>query len=995
MLVCALASGALAADGGATAADVLAAAGSPRGLCVLVGDSRCELAEKVARASELMIYVHLDAADKVPAARARADNAALLGRRIWVDAGVDGRIGLADNLADVVVVPNGGPAEAEALRVLHPGGKAILGGRTVVKPAAEGADEWTHPYHGPDNNPQSSDRLARWPYRTQFLADPWFAPMPQVSVAAGGRVFKLFGHFTSKIREWPLMHKLMAINGYNGAILWERELKPGFLLHRNTVVATAETLYVADDTSCKLLDAATGRQKGEIAPDPKIAGGRCWKWMALDRGTLYALIGGEEPAVRDERGKHTGRGWGWPNLDRSLSEAPVDPEAYPWMIGTVLLAIDAASGEVRWHRAMEKPIDGRAVCLRDGRIYAYSHPNFLACLDAATGKDLWRTADRALLEAIGPHYKAQFAITGYASSCYMKATDKALYFAGPQRTKLVAASAADGKLLWTAEDGNAQLVIRDGAVYAMGAWDGKRCRKFDAMTGQLLRQYPFARVSCTRATGSADSVFCRGFATFRLDAATDQVRIIGPMRPPCNDGVMIAHGLLYWGPWMCDCNLSLIGSIALAPAGDSESRADPQGPARLESNPSAARCDGRAVPVDRRDWPTYRKDNARSAGTDAAVAAKVEELWRYTPKAPAAPTAAVAAAGQVFVAFDDGVVVAMEAATGRQRWRARTGGAVHFPPTIDSGRAYVGSADGWVYCLNAATGERLWRYRVAPVDRKIPVYDRLSSTWPVASGVLVAGGVAYAAAGIAHYDGTHLVALDATTGQLKWHNGTSGTVSTTYQSGVSVQGHLLLDGGRLYLAGGNSISPAAYDAATGRCLERVRSLQAYKGTQWSLHRGRDLYLGAGAVVPSGQVLYSPAVDLDRPLGTAEDVMHASNGKAIVAKELGQRKRAILRLPAGADPFKPAEPLWRREVFVKNFGIVAAANAAVVTGLENVPYGDPARASVTALDLSDGRPLWKRPLPAPPVPWGLAVDRDGRVLVSLRDGRVLCLGARSP
>ena len=43
----------------------------------------------------------------------------------------------------------------------------------------------------------------------------------------------------------------------------------------------------------------------------------------------------------------------------------------------------------------------------------------------------------------------------------------------------------------------------------------------------------------------------------------------------------------------------------------------------------------------------------------------------------------------------------------------------------------------------------------------------------------------------------------------------------------------------------------------------------------------------------------------------------------------------------------------------------------------------------AIDLQSGKPLWTQPLPAAPVPWGLAIDRAGRVLVTLVDGRILC------
>ena len=31
---------------------------------------------------------------------------------------------------------------------------------------------------------------------------------------------------------------------------------------------------------------------------------------------------------------------------------------------------------------------------------------------------------------------------------------------------------------------------------------------------------------------------------------------------------MVANGLLYWGPWMCACQLSLYGHICLGPGGD-------------------------------------------------------------------------------------------------------------------------------------------------------------------------------------------------------------------------------------------------------------------------------------------------------------------------------------------------------------------------------------------------------------------------------------------
>ena len=135
-----------------------------------------------------------------------------------------------------------------------PEGKALLGNKVLTKPFPAGVDDWSHPYHGPDNNPQSQDRVAQGPYLTQFLADPRYAPLPQVAVASGGRVFKAFGHVAFKTREEPLLNKLVAFNGYNGTMLWQRDLTAGIMVHRNTFVATPPTLYVGDDKSCKLID---------------------------------------------------------------------------------------------------------------------------------------------------------------------------------------------------------------------------------------------------------------------------------------------------------------------------------------------------------------------------------------------------------------------------------------------------------------------------------------------------------------------------------------------------------------------------------------------------------------------------------------------------------------------------------------------------------------------------------------------------------------------
>jgi len=960
---------------GADVQPMLAALDSPRGVCAILGDGAADLALELARASELLVYVQLPAAQDVDAARRAALAAGLLNRRVYIDQGAEARIHLADNLADLVVVrgeAGGRIASQEVLRVLRPGGKGLTGTTTVVKPMPEGVDDWSHPYHGPDNNPQSTDRIARAPYLTQFLAEPWYCPMPEVTVASGGRVFKAFGNRAFKRPQWPMLNTLIAMNGYNGTILWTRQLDPDFMIHRNTMIATPETLYLADQVSCKLFDAATGAPKDEIKAPAAVCDGPVWKWMALDGGVLYALAGEKEPPGDKLAGTaFRGAGWPWWEIPK-----------YGWGFGRTILAIDPRTKTVLWHHREAEALDTRAMCMKGGRIYFLSPRKFLGCLDARTGAVLWKTEDPQVLGPIADQRPAQRAVWGFATTAYAKCSDDALYFAGPQQTKLVAVAPGDGKLLWQyPADGNFQLVIRDDALYAMGS--DHPSRKFDRLTGSTLLQLP-QRTSCTRATGGVDRVFVRGRGTKCWDVAADKGLDLTPMRPACHDGVVIAGGQLYWGPWMCGCNLSLIGVICLGPSGSFNYSRKATEADRLQ-RPADAPAQPAALPEAPGDWPTYRKDNARRACSPVAVASEVAVRWQSEPRAGHVPTAPVAVGGLVFVSGSDGIVRALEAADGKERWTACTGGAATYSPAIAEGRALVGSADGWVYAFEAASGRLLWRFRGAPVERKIPVYGSLASTWPVGAGVLVADGVAYVAAGIANYDGTHMYALDAATGKIRWQNNNSGNTVGGQGASVSVQGHLLLNDGKVYLAGGNAVAVASYGVADGQ----FQPVQAKPfGSDRRGPRGKDLFLRQdGSVAAAGLFPFYSRPDDFHYIEQAELV--GPSGTIDVAA--GSVR--LLRPGAGAQ----AKPVWAAKPFPENAAVAVARNAVVVAGVDRrfeTPDAPPQETyGVAAVSLEDGRLLWQHSLPAGPVSWGIAIDRDGRILIAVRDGRILCLAPK--
>jgi outer membrane protein assembly factor BamB len=983
--------------------------GMQQGICVLIATEPADLGLELARRSELTLYVQVP--DQASAAKMRrsVDETGLLGTRIYVERGDWSHIHLASNLADVVVVTEQAAAkfrgrQEELLRIVRPLGKVLFEDHEIIKPYPKEADDWTHAYHGPDNNPQSTDQLARAPYITQFLAEPYYVPFPEVTVTSMGRIFKAFGHVGYKERDWPWINRLVAFNGYNGTILWKRSLEEGFNIHRNTMVATPDVLYLADNKSCKLLDTATGKLLDEISA-PEDATGPVWKWMALVDGILYALVGEEE--YRDEtiRGDRTAAGWPWHPMTSGY-----DRGGDVWGFGRTLFAVDLKTKKVLWKHDEEKEIDGRAITMKGSRIYYYSHPNFLACRETQHGKLVWKNTDSSLLSAIGPHEKAQTARLGFASTAYMKCSDQAVYFAGPQRPRLVAASTEDGKLLWQLPHGNYQIVLRDEGLYAMGRTGPSRL--LDPMTGEVRSYLNCVRGNCTRVTGTVDSVFGRGHdhaGTLRLTVPEHEPRRIALMRPDCHDGVIAAGGLVYWGPWMCDCSLSLVGNICLAPAGDFQFGAKAVEAERLETTADVPK-NLKPLPIAPGDWPTYRANNTRTATSSTQISTEVKLAWQFEPPKGVDSTAPVAVAGMVFFGGSDGVVRSLDADSGRQLWKAYTAGPILFPPTIDQNRLFAGSGDGWIYAFEAATGQRLWRFRAAPANRKISTYGRLTSTWPVASGVLAEGDAVYAAAGIASYDGTHVYALDAATGRIRWQNNTSGHFfGSDRVTGVSVQGHLLLHKDRLHLAGGNVISPAIYDTKNGRCLnelvdewggqkppadpnweytQEVRAEEARQKRWGKAPRGCELFLVDETVQVFDRLLYSPKQYW---------AGRYFSGGFIQAGPKDASVRVIrdhlIRIAPHSAPLKPGAPIrsrWNVKCIDQARAIAVGSNAIIVAGQSSQSSDVTSHGLVTAHSLNDGRTLWSQPVQAVPTWWGVAIDRAGRVITTLQDGSVACL-----
>lgn len=952
--------------------------GVRRGIIAVVepatGDTQ-PLIEAV-RKSEAVFYVQTTDPTRADALRNAAEAAGLLGQRCFVDTGSPKVIHLGDNLADAVISPGGQTSDAELLRVLRPRATAFTGGRKLVKPVPAGVDDWSHPYHGPDNNPQSQDQLARGDFQTQFLGFPMFSPMPQQSVAAGGLIFKAFGHIAHKTNQNEVLNTLMGVNAYNGTILWRRPLPAGFMIHRNTMVATEDALYLGDHESCKVFDGQTGEVRDQIIVPKEITDGPVWKWMAIRDGVLYALVGSTESLVATQKSDRRGLGhwpWGmWEGHDYK------DPQT-AFGFGRTVVAIDLKTRKVRWHHRDQDFLDARGVCMNRDRMFCYSPERFLLCLDLKTGKPVWKNSDRELLEAIGPNERAQHYLTGYATSCYIKCDQDHIFFAGPQRKQLVAASTANGRLSWTHVPGNLQLVLRPEALYAGGP-QKRISYKLAYHDGSVIAELP-GRRACTRATGGIDSIFYRATGgTVRVLTATDTAQHIAPMRPSCQDGVIIANGHLYWSPWMCGCQLSLYGHICLGPAGGAGRRpkAKDFDAEALQAFANAERV--RSLKTKSTDWPSYRANNARNDVTQIPIPNRVRLRWQVEASPKALLTAPVVAGGLVFVADRSGAVRAFDR-RGKPVWKSYTAGPVYYPPAIANDRAYVGCADGCVYAFEAATGRLLWTFRVGPAKHRIPVYDQLISRWPVSGGVVVQGDTVYAAAGIAHYDGTYVAALDAKSGKLRASNTTSGVLSPEVNSGISLQGELAIADGELRFLGGGIYEVARYDLKTLKCLNEPKAqvFSQYHTAFYPYFPDYGKYVSLEYACADGCTLTHDAsyegsrftnLTLEEPLPATATKLQKDRS----------RWNTLMRNPA-----RP-QSVWVDKANRRFTSFIISPQRLLASGHSEAK---PDAAFLSAINIKDGSDLWVQPLPALPVKGGTAMDHEGRIYASLENGQLVC------
>ncbi len=1014
----ALEASAKAADAAVT---VTEQAGISRGLCVVVGCDDASTLVALAERSRFHIHALHDSAAVVGRLQGAIEQAELHGERVVVEkASLDG-LPHTENLVDVVVVFAGDAEapDAELLRALRPRGVALRVAmnqqgpgklsvvKRIVKPARQGEDAWSHWEHGPDNNPVSTDRIIRYPYMTQWLGEPLYIAMPAITTAAGGRTFIAMGHIAHHRREEPWLNTVLARNGYNGTPLWTLKLPDGYLAHRSAFIAGDETFMLIDldGEGCLMLDAQTGREKGRLElPDTP----GHWKWIAKKGDMLFALIGKKPDPAETTVVRSKLRAWSWGELSLGYYQRRV-----PWGFGEVLVAFDLRQGKPVWRHVEDKPMDSRAMAIGGGHVYFYVPDAHLGKLDIQTGKVVWLNDNTKLRELVEEPGRGLSSTPGFRSMCYALYTPKALYLEAQTRMNVVAVSLQDGSMLWHRKKttNNPNLLYADGYLH-LGVGKEGSTLQLDPLTGKVVRDLGFRKRSCARLTATPDSLFCRGWpeGLTRYDRQKKVIQFNGAVRPACNDGVIGANGLLYIGPWLCDCNLSIMGRWSLCSAGDFAFQRPVSGDERLEPGevrPGAVQ----PMPAGPTGWATYRGGIDRSGMAPVEVPKRVVRSWLARHERPQA-TPPTAAAGLVFVCDGYGRVTALDASDGRERWRFHTAGRILQPPTIAAGIAYVGSGDGYVYALEAATGRLVWRFRGAPVERRIMLYGAVGSTWPVNTGVMVDQGVAYFAAGVIDVDGTYVYAVDAKTGRPTWCNDETGHLDKDLRKGVSAQGTMTRVGDQLWMNGGNVIPLANYRLSDGTYLGIGPGNGAPRG-----NRGQEIGLARGHIlINGGRLLYSARENVVNP-GTfhAMSSRHGSTPLLLCHGRIAPtwdddrivfvdnlhgmpmccRLDDIESWLAKKNDRQRPRTAWVAHCMKGRMTVSLAMTRNAVIAVCESPITRRIRSDwhVFALDPRNGDKLWEHRLSGPALPGGLCIDRDGRILVVLEDGRLECLAKR--
>lgn len=203
-------------------------------------------------------------------------------------------------------------------------------------------------------------------------------------------------------------------------------------------------------------------------------------------------------------------------------------------------------------------------------------------------------------------------------------------------------------------------------------------------------------------------------------------------------------------------------------------------------------------------WPMFRGSPALQGISQTQLPKTLKLRWSYQTGGSIDSSAAIVS-GIVYVGSGDGVLHAIDLATGKPRWQYKTGGSFgESSPCVHNGVVYIGALEGILHAVDAAAGKTIWTFQTE---------GEIKSSPNVYQNRIYFGS----------YD-QHLYCLSPS-GTLIWKFMTGGPVHSTPAA----------DGGMVYASGCDAIF-RAIAAETGKQAYEI-SIREYTGASAALRDG--------------------------------------------------------------------------------------------------------------------------------------------------------------
>ncbi len=528
-----------------------------KGYALVLGNP--EMAVGLARGSQMKIVL----AENGATSRMRIEAAGLYGNVVVHDVKPGGPLPYVEGLFNFVT---GGGSREEMMRVLRPGGVAMIDGTAVRRGPIDGAGEWTHMYADAANTACSDDRALAGPMRLQWyglpgpesLIDRHHRTVPPLS--KDGRLFV------------PGNDRIFAVDAYNGTPLWEYAAPDSrrIAAYRDcgNMVAADDSLFIAAADQCIRLDASTGKELRKI-PAPRGE----WGYLAATGDLLLGSTVSQGASRRE--------------ISRRIVAAETYWDFVPSVCSETLFALDRATGDARWIHMPKGPIVNSTIAIGGGRVYFVEGgaaakdgraklseilPKAeVVALDLKTGMQVWRGApDLSMIQHVlyAVYSKEKLALVGSRNNGKEKSAT--VWY------DLHALDAATGLSLWSqSQDQKVAINGEHGEQDHHPVIVGDRiyCEPcvYELMTGKRIEDWGWKpRRGCGTMSASASSLFFRDNSATMFDLAGRKLsKITTVTRPGCFINMIPAGGLLLIPEASsgCSCDYAVQASLGFMPAG--------------------------------------------------------------------------------------------------------------------------------------------------------------------------------------------------------------------------------------------------------------------------------------------------------------------------------------------------------------------------------------------------------------------------------------------